>query len=118
MVCTSGRYENEHGGRAGKLALLVMIIADNSHKGELCETSTSSGGAGFAPRDNDGEGKLVVAHGPPGVLEHEWTARKNCFVDRSPRVPRARPATFVFQARTASKFRPQISRRPSAFKSR
>ena len=121
-----GRNENKRDWRAGMLELLVKTV-DKSHEGEFCEDLSDLPGS--IHENNDGEGKLLVAHGPPGVLEHEWTfaterrwqkrpgarlGAQNCFVDRSARVPRAKPAAFVFHARCASprQFLPQISRRP------
>ena len=47
-------------------------------------------------------GLLPPSDGGSSARARVW-ARKNCFVDRSVRVPRAKPAAFVFQARCASK---------------
>ena len=70
MVCTSGRNEREH-GRARKLESLNSLWVRKSHEGEFCERSP--GLAGFNPRDSDGEGEVVEAHGPPVRAELEWT---------------------------------------------
>ena len=71
MVCTRGRKEREHA--APKIDIAQLTMGSESHEGELCERSL--GLAGFNPRDNDGEGELVEAHGRRSVvvLEHEWT---------------------------------------------
>ena len=69
MAWPGGRKEREHAAR--KIDIAQLTMGSESHEGGLCERSL--GLAGFNPRDSDGEGEVVEAHGPPVRAELEWT---------------------------------------------